>query len=51
MADEIDDSVALQDRHIRQSIARITGRRPREIQIPPPRYQTEDEKGTNNGDR
>lgn len=36
MTDEVDESVSLQELHLLRAIARVTGRPPRIIEIPPP---------------
>lgn len=38
MSDPADDSVSQQERDLAEAVARITGRRPRIIPIPPPHY-------------
>lgn len=50
MTDDADHSARLQERELLRAIAKVTGRPPRVIEIPPPHYEHEDE-GTDNGVR
>lgn len=38
MSDDLDDVACQQERDLAEAVARITGRRPRLIEIPPPHY-------------